>query len=261
MTNPGPFSLTSGRALNYFPRPRMIKPSFSLLVVLILVTSGALHSSAQKRKPKAKTPPASVAIAKPTTATKTNPALALLSAREKQLLEEINSARANPNEFVKVLEAFRKHFRGKNIHYPEGGVLVTNEGVEALDDAIKFLRDAKPAPPLELRKGMVQAAKSHATDLASSNKFGHRGSDGSKPDDRISRYGTWDDTVGENIVYDSRTSRYDVIGMLIDDGTSNRGHRKNLFKEDFEVIGVAIAQRANGTSLAVITFAGGLVEK
>ena len=156
---------------------------------------------------------------------------------------------------------FRKNFRGKEIHYPEGGVLVTNEGVVALDDAIKFLRDVKPLPPLELRTGMVQAAKVHATDLASSGKSGHRGSDGSQAGDRMDRFGRWDDAFGENIVYDSRKPRYDVIGMIIDDGTANRGHRENLFAEGFRVIGIAIEKRANGSSFAVVTFAGGFQDK
>jgi uncharacterized protein YkwD len=233
-------------------------------VFLVVVAAGCpVHLQAQK--PKAtqvvSQPSTRTAAAKTSTSVDTDPALKLLSVREKDLLDEINFARANPGEYLKMLEAFRKNFHGKEIHYPEGGVLVTNEGAEALDDAIKFLRDLKPLPLLELRTGMVEAARVHADDLASSNKIGHRGSDGSQAGDRIDRFGTWEDAYGENIVYDSRTPRYDLIGMTIDDGTANRGHRENLFAEDFRVVGIATGKRANGTSFVVVTFAGGFREK
>jgi uncharacterized protein YkwD len=247
----------------------MITRFLALLLFMAIAASGGTYLHAQRSSAINKTPankkpinkaPANKAPVK-TSGPKTNDdssfnsALRLLSTREKQLFDEINLARGNPDVYIKVLEAFRKSYRGKEIHFPEGRVLVTNEGVEALDDAIKFLREVKPLPPFELRAGMVQAARVHANDLASSDKSGHRGSDGSKPDDRISRFGTWDGSVGENIVYDSSTARYDVIGMIIDDGTSNRGHRENLFSEDFQVIGIAIGKRANGSSFGVVTFA------
>lgn len=267
----------------------MITRLFKLLLVVAIAASVASYSQAQQRQPVAvkvvpqtgsptsatkasatKSPankasankaPAKTSVSNTSTDTTLNAALKLLSSREKELLDEINYARANPGEYLKALEAFRKNFRGKEIHYPEGRILVTNEGVAALDDAIKFLRDIEPLPPLELRSGMVQAAKVHANDLVLSDKNGHRGSDGSQAGERIDRFGRWDESFGENIVYDSRTARYDVMGMIIDDGTANRGHRENLFAEDFRVIGIAMGTRANGTSLGVVTFAGGFSEK
>lgn len=240
----------------------MITTSLKFMLILVIAASCAVHSRAQKPKSaQVVSPPSSTTAAAKTSTVKVNPALNSLSVREKELLDEINFARANPSEYLKMLEAFRKNFRGKEIHYPEGGVLVTNEGAEALDDAIKFLRDVKPLPKLELRGGMVQAAKVHANDMAASGKNGHRGSDGSQAGDRIDRFGTWEDSYGENIVYDSRTPRYDVIGMVIDDGTANRGHRENLFAEDFRVIGIATGTRGKGSSFLVVTFAGGFKEK
>lgn len=267
----------------------MITASLKLLVIFVVAASSTVPSHAQNPKstqvvsqPSSQKPKATQVVSQPgrqqpktqvvsqpsgttaaakTSAVAVNPALKLLNASERQLLEEINFARANPGEYVKRLEAFRKNFRGKEIHYPGGGVLVTNEGTEALDDAIRFLRDIKPLPPLELRIGMVRAAKVHADDMAASGNDGHRGSDGSHAGDRIDRFGMWEDSYGENIVYDSRTPRYDLIGMTIDDGTANRGHREKLFAEDFRVVGIATGKRANGSSFVVLTFAGGFKEK
>lgn len=236
------------------------------VVALTVVIAGASYLQAQKSKPATKVPAQKQPIQiKTTNKTSTNaplnPAQSELSAPEKQLLDEINYARVNPGEYIKLLELFRKNYRGKVIYYPEGGEVVTNEGVAALDDAITFLCKVKPLHPLDLRSGMVQAAKVHVNDLVSTGKSGHRGSDGSQPGDRLDRFGRWDDSYGENIVYESRTARYDVIGMIIDDGTSNRGHRENLFAEEFRVIGIAMGTRPKGPSLRVITFAVGFSDK
>ncbi|HEY5884969.1 MAG TPA: hypothetical protein VIT88_09805, partial [Pyrinomonadaceae bacterium] len=160
---------------------------FTLVLVLGVFVTGYASVLAQKGKTPAKSSTPKVATTnkpsttKQSTAVVANPALKSLSIYEKQLLDEINYARANPHEYVKALELFKRNFRGKEIHYPEGGVLVTNEGVVALDEAISFLRKLKPLPALEVRGGMVKAAKAHADDLVSSGKSGHLGSDGSQP--------------------------------------------------------------------------------
>lgn len=233
-----------------------------VLALGLLVTNATANAQKRKAPAKSSTVPAkSISTTKASTVVAVNPALKSLSAYEKQLFDEINYARANPQEYLKALELFRRNYRGKEIHYPEGGVLVTNEGVAALDEAIAFLRKLKPLPPLDLRSGMVKAAKAHVNDLVSSGNSGHRGSDGSQPGQRLDRFGRWDEAYGENIVYESRTPRYDVIGMIIDDGTANRGHRENLFAEDFRVIGVAAGTRPGGPTLGVVTFAVGYTDK
>ncbi|HKO61613.1 MAG TPA: CAP domain-containing protein [Pyrinomonadaceae bacterium] len=243
-----------------------MNPLSTLLLAVALLVIANSTGQAQKRNtpPQTSTAKATTAkaasTAKPSAASIVSPVLTTLSTYEKQLLEEINYARANPHEYVKALELFRRNFRGKEIHYPEGGVLVTNEGVAALDDAILFLRRQTPLPPLEVRSGMIKAAKVHVTDLVTTGRSGHRGTDGSQPGERLDRFGRWEDSYGENIVYESRTPRYDVIGMIIDDGTASRGHRENLFS-DFRVIGIATGKRATGATLGVMTFAVGYKDK
>jgi uncharacterized protein YkwD len=238
--------------------------SLKLVLVVLLAAGSTSHLFAQKpsvSNPRSNAEASSKSTADSTKLSSSNAAVKFLSPQEKQILDEINFARAKPNEYLRLLLDFRGNYKGKEIHFPDGRILVTNEGVQALDDAIKFLRDIKPSPPLEAREGMIRAARVHVDDLLTNNRSGHQGSDGSKPRDRFSRYGTWNNTVGENIVYDSRTSRSDVILMLIDDGTANRGHRKNLFKDDFGVIGIATGKRSDASAISVITFAGGFNEK
>ncbi|MDQ2937721.1 MAG: CAP domain-containing protein, partial [Acidobacteriota bacterium] len=162
------------------------------------------------------------------------------------------------SQYIRYLEDFRRYYHGKELRFPDGQSLITKEGVGALDDAIKFLRSARPMAPLEFREGMVLGAKDHLNDLVRSGRSGHKGSDGSLPGDRISRYGTWRDSVGENIIYHSNRAREDVISLIIDDGVANRGHRRNIFKPKFHVIGIALSPAVKSGTLGVITFAGGL---
>jgi uncharacterized protein YkwD len=133
--------------------------------------------------------------------------------------------------------------------------------VSALEEAIGFVRSMKPLPPLELRKGMILGAKDQVNDLAKTGQSGHRGSDGSITEDRLNRYGRWSDSVGEDIVYQSRKARENVIALIIDDGVKSRGQRKNIFKSDFLVIGLALSPRSKSPAMCVITFAGGFADK
>lgn len=231
--------------------------SLKLLVVLMVIALGLHTVVGQRKRPSKRSAPA----VKPVMTIVAGSGSDLLSTHERGILDEINLARANPSEYVKVLENFKQYYQGKQIHFPDGHVLVTNEGVGALDEAIRFVRALKPLPPLEIRKGMVLGAKAHVDDLCVTGGSGHKGSDGSKVEDRLNRYGTWRDAVGEDIVYDSRKAREDVIALIIDDGVATRGHRKNIFKPGFRVIGIAMGQPTKSTTMCVITFAGEFADK
>jgi uncharacterized protein YkwD len=184
----------------------------------------------------------------------------LLSKREQELLAEINLARSQPAQYRGYLVDFRQRYNGKELRFRDGPLLITNEGVAALDEALSFLSSVKPLPPLETRRGLVLAAKAHLDDMLRTGRSGHKGSDGSNAEDRFSRYGTWSDSVGEDIVYYSRTVREDIISLIIDDGVKNRGHRKNIFKPSFHVIGIALGPPVKSGTVCVITFAGGFID-
>ena len=186
---------------------------------------------------------------------------ATVPAREEAILDEINLARSNPSRYVHYLEDFKRYYHGNELRLPDGQSLTTHEGVKALDEAVNFLRSLRPLSPLEFRTGMVLGARDHLNDLLRSGGSGHKGSDGSLPEGRVGRYGTWSESVGENIIYHSGRPREDVISLIIDDGVANRGHRKNLFKSTFHVIGIALSQPVRSGTLGVITFAGALTPR
>lgn len=184
-----------------------------------------------------------------------------LSPREKQIVAEMNFARANPAQYAAYLEQLRPLYSGNELKRPGKPSVVTAEGVAALDEAIRFLRSATPLAPLQVSKGLCSGARDHALDLLRSNGMGHRGSDGSFVEQRVGRYGSWQKEVGENIAYEAASAREAVVNMLIDDGAPKRGHRKNIFNPNFGVAGVAVGDPAAPQTTCVVTLAGGFSER
>src|SRR5262249_23508273 len=136
----------------------------------------------------------------------------------------------------------------------------TAEGVSSVDEAIQFLRHTQPRTPLKLSTGLVRAAREHVADQAAGG-FGHRGSDGSDPADRISRYGWWSGRWGENISYGHSSAREVVLALIVDDGLRSRKHRKNIFNPAFSFAGAAVGFHPRFKTVCSIDFAGGYVDR
>jgi len=178
---------------------------------------------------------------------------------EQEVLKEINLARARPAEYAAYLEQLRPYFNGKEYRQPGMPPIMTQEGTQALDEAISFLRAAKPAPALSLSQGMCSGARELVKDQAGTDTTGHKGTDGSFCEQRTQRFGTWREPIGENLSYGSDTARERVLTLLIDDGFADRGHRKRLLDGAFRVAGVACGDHKLG-AMCVITLAGGFTD-
>jgi uncharacterized protein YkwD len=189
------------------------------------------------------------------------PEAKFLSPLENAVVRELNMARTAPKKYSSFLEQEKKYYDKKLLKLPGQTPILTKEGVGAVVEAIRVLRSIKPLPPFYPSKGMSSGARDHVTDQGPSGSTQHRGSDGSRPWDRVNRYGTWEKTIAENIAYGSDKARSIVMSLIIDDGVSSRGHRKNIFNPAFRAIGVACGRHATYRTVCVITFAGGYKEK
>ena len=67
-----------------------------------------------------------------------------LTDSERDLLNEINQARANPPLYATYLEKLKPQFSGKQYTPAGKDPLTTEEGWNAVDEAIRFLKALKP---------------------------------------------------------------------------------------------------------------------
>ena len=111
-------------------------------------------------------------------------------------------------------------------------------------------------PVFEWRSGMARACEDQVADTGAEGLTGHTGTDGSSPYDRMNRYGQWGRWAAENISYGQSTGMDVVLQLLIDDGVTLRGHRKNLFSEYGTVSGVASGYHEKYDTMSCITYAG-----
>lgn len=187
--------------------------------------------------------------------------LDFLSTLEQGIAREINLARADPGEYAAFLEEWSKYYNDKEIQRAGQPTIITQEGISAVTEAIRYLRATTALPLLKISAGMSRAAKDHVKELGPAGKLGHKGLSGSWPTDRVNRYGTWNQAVGEAIYYGRDDAREVVMALIIDDGVPSRGHRDHIFDPAFCTVGVACGPHAIYESMCVITFAGGYVER
>ena len=182
-----------------------------------------------------------------------------LTDSERDLLNEINQARANPQLYATFLEELKPQFSGKQYTPAGKDPLTTEEGWNAVDEAIRFLKALKPLPPLVASNGLSLAALTHVKDQGNSGNTGHRGASG-MIEERVKPYGQWSGAIGENICYGNDSARERLMTWLIDDGFPSRGHRRRLLGTEFQVAGISCGSHPQYNAMCVLTLAGGFNE-
>lgn len=186
-----------------------------------------------------------------------------LTKLEHDIVLEHNLARTDPAAYAKYLEEWLPYFEGDLLKRPGRIALQTFEGPRAVEEAIDFLRAAEPVGMMSPSPGISRAARDHVIDLGPDGEISHTGEDGSKPQDRINRYGRWRASIAENMAfgqYRESDARTVVMQLLIDDGVPNRGHRTNIFNAAFTVVGVSCGPHVIYEAMCVVDYAGGYDE-
>ncbi|HYW72085.1 MAG TPA: CAP domain-containing protein [Pyrinomonadaceae bacterium] len=196
-----------------------------------------------------------------TSHSQTNKQTPQLSKSELDLLAEINLARAQPQVYADYLEKLKPQFKGKL--YTASGqdtALETQEGWDAVEDAIKFLRGLKPVGPLSTSQGLCMAASSHVKDQSASGATGHAGADKMLVEQRVKPFGAWQGDIGENLVYGDESARERILTWLIDDGVTTRGHRRRVMSQNYKVAGISCGPHPEYGTMCVLTLAGGFTD-
>jgi uncharacterized protein YkwD len=184
------------------------------------------------------------------------------AALDRGIVDELNRARTNPTGYATALEHDLQYFRGNLFRRPgEESALETREGTSAVLEAIRVLRQTPPLAPLRFSAPMSEAAEDHVRDQAPRGLMNHRGTDGSMAWDRVSRYGEWKKKISENMTFGPMTPHDVVAALLIDDGISDRGHRKNVLDPDIRLVGVACGTHKSYRVMCDMVQAGGFVDK
>ncbi len=171
-----------------------------------------------------------------------------------EIVNEVNRARTNPKGYIEDLRNARKKMNGNMMSTPLG-MMQTNEGVIAIDDAIRDMERVSGLNPVQFSEGLSEAANVQLTDLKDDVNLGHTGKDGSTVFTRINRFGSVEGGWGENINFGPTDAKWIVLSLIIDDGVSTRGHRKNILSNIFNQIGIAYGDSKSGVRVSVMVFA------
>lgn len=179
-----------------------------------------------------------------------------------EIVEEHNKIRTNPKSYIPILEKYISYIKNNTLYIPGAPCgIILQEGKSAYTEAINFLKSAKAVGKLTLNEALCKSAYDHAKDLGTNGDMDHTGSDGSTTSDRIERYTSWEGLCCENIDFGATTGEGIVLSFLVDDGVSNRGHRRNLFNPDIKCIGIGIHSHTEYEVCTVIDMVGGVSNK
>ena len=169
----------------------------------------------------------------------------------------MNNFRKNPKELAKKLELLRTYLDTETniLSEPDKIQIQMVEGDNVFKEAISFLKNLKPLQPFEWDQKLYSSAKEHVDDIGPKGLLLYQSSDGTEPEDRINKYCNYE-TFGENIDFGPNDAMGVIISLTLDDGEEQRPHRENLFKDDFNKVGIACGPHQTEFQMCVMDFAG-----
>ncbi len=129
------------------------------------------------------------------------------------------------------------------------------EGDNVFKEAIQFLKSLPPLKPLQWDEDLCRSAQEHVNDIGPKGLLLYQSSDGTEPEDRISKYGNYIESLGENIDFGPNDAMGVIISLTLDDGEEERPHRENLFKQDYQKVGIACGPHKTEFQMCVMDFA------
>jgi hypothetical protein len=183
--------------------------------------------------------------------------------KSRNIFNLINKYRANPRELARHLEKLKTYLdKSTNIlSEPDKIQIQMVEGENVFNEAINFLKNLRPLQPLEWDDCLAQSAQEHVDDIGPKGLLLYQSSDGTEPEDRITKYGNYIESLGENIDFGPNDEIGVIVSLTLDDGEEERPHRDNLFKNDYKKIGIACGPHQTEFQMCVMDLAYDFIPK
>jgi uncharacterized protein YkwD len=177
--------------------------------------------------------------------------------KAKDIFKLINDFRKNPKALAKHLEGMRKYLDKNSMVLSEPGKIQVQmvEGEAVFNEAIEYLLSLHYLKPLEWDENLALSAIEHVLDIGPKGLLSYQSSDGTEPEDRITKYGNYVEALGENIDFGPNDAMGVIVSLTLDDGEPERPHRDNLFKSDYQKIGIACGPHKTEYQMCVMDFA------
>jgi uncharacterized protein YkwD len=164
------------------------------------------------------------------------------SSLKQEIIKEINRSRTDPAGYANWLESMKQYFDGSNYTLPGENSVRSNKGLEALDEAIVFLKTLKPLEALNISEELNGNAKNIIALAANPTNNNSISQD-------------------ENITYGKQTAEAIVMQLIMDDGVADRHHRRNLLNINARNTGIACGDSSTYKNICVITLSNNGAEK
>ena len=159
------------------------------------------------------------------------------SAIEPEILSEINRVRTNPMDYARWLEEQKQYYDGSWIRLPgEKDIRTTSRGLKALNEAIAFLKEQKPLPPLSTSEQAAAVATDKLEDFTSQN------------------------SSIQNISYGRTTPQGIVMSLVVDEIFPDRRRRKSLLSSDTNNTGVVCQSDPRYAKVCAISYSNEAVD-
>jgi hypothetical protein len=180
---------------------------------------------------------------------------------EQEIFKLQNEIRKDPQSYVEKLENSLKFYQNNILSRENEIPIPTYEGVEAVKDAITFLKNQQPVPELAYNKEMSLSCKDLINDIGPKGLVSHEGIENKNLYNRLEKYCDWDGAIAENLDFGFKIPENIIMNMVIDDGDENRYQRKNLFYPDFRYVGIGVGPHREYGICVVIEYAYNIREK
>ena len=183
--------------------------------------------------------------------------------KARNIFNLINKFRANPRELARHLERLKKYLDTSTniLSEPDKIQIQMVEGEDVFNEAINFLKSLSPLEPFQWEDALAQSAQEHVDDIGPNGLLLYQSSDGTEPEERITKYGNYIESLGENIDFGPNDAIGVIVSLTLDDGEEERPHRDNLFKNDYKKIGIACGPHQTEFQMCVMDLAYDFIPK